>query len=78
MSNKILNKIIVGSGLSSLVFAEEFLKKNSKLHMISPEFNNKKIKGDKKLNIDYKSLPPQIKKDFNHIQDYFNYNKFIF
>ena len=39
MSNKILNKIIVGSGLSSLVFAEEFLKKNSKLHMISPEFN---------------------------------------
>ena len=55
MSNKILNKIIVGSGLSSLVFAEEFLKKNSKLHMISPEFNNKKIKGDKKLNIDYKS-----------------------
>ena len=78
MSNKIFNIIIVGSVLSSLIFAEEFLKKNSKLHMISPEFNKRKDKGDKKLNIDYKTLPPQIKKDFNHIQDYFDYNKFIF
>ena len=35
MSNKIFNILIVGSGLSGLVFAEEFLKKNLKLHMIS-------------------------------------------
>ena len=78
MSNKIFNLLIVGSGLSSLVFAEEFLKKNSKLHMISPQFKDKKVRSEKKLNIDYKTLPPQIKKDFNHIQDYFNYNKFVF
>ena len=45
--------------------------------MISPEFNNKD-ENDKKPNVDYKTFPPQIKKDFNQIQDYFNYNKFIF
>ena len=78
MSNRIFDILIVGSGLSSLVFAEEFLKRNSKLHIISPRFKNKKISGDNKLNINYKTLPPQMKKDFNHIQDYFNYNKFIF
>ena len=77
MPKKIFDILIVGSGLSSLVFAEEFLKKKPKLHMISPEFNNKD-ENDKKPNVDYKTLPPQIKKDFNQIQDYFNYNKFSF
>ena len=77
MSKNFFDILIVGSGLSGLVFAEEFLKKKSKLHMISPEFNNKD-ENDKKPNVDYKTFPPQIKKDFNQIQDYFNYNKFIF
>ena len=43
MSNRIFDILIVGSGLSSLVFAEEFLKRNSKLHIISPRFKNKKL-----------------------------------
>ena len=77
MSKNFFDILIVGSGLSSLVFAEEFLKKKTKLHMISPQFNNKN-ENKKKSNVDYKAFPPQIKKDFNQIQDYFNYNKFIF
>ena len=76
MSDKVFDILIVGSGLSSLIFAEEYLKK-SKLHMISPSFNNKNINVSK-LKVDYKTLPPQLKKNFNQIQDYFNFNKFNF
>ena len=31
MSNKIFDILILGSGLSSMIFAEEYLKKNKKL-----------------------------------------------
>lgn len=77
MSNKIFDILIVGSGLSSLIFAEEYLKKKNKLHMISPSFDSKNINVSK-LKVDYKTLPPQLKKNFNQIQDYFTYNKFSF
>ena len=61
MSDKVFDILIVGSGLSSLIFAEEYLKKKSKLHMISPSFNNKNINVSK-LKVDYKTLPPQLKR----------------
>ena len=69
--------LVVGSGLSSMIFAEEYLKKNRKINLISPDF--KKKNKDNLLNkINYKSLPPQLKKNFDKIEDYFDYNKLIF
>ena len=41
MSEKTFDILVIGSGLSSLTFAEEYLKKKSKLHVISPTFKNK-------------------------------------
>ena len=69
--------LVVGSGLSSMIFAEEYLKKNRKINLISPDF--KKKSKDNLLNkINYKSLPPQLKKNFDKIEDYFDYNQLIF
>ena len=33
--------LVVGSGLSSMIFAEEYLKKNRKINLISPDFEKK-------------------------------------
>ena len=61
MSDKIFDILVVGSGLSSLVFAEEYLKKKNNIDIISPNFkNNSKCKSD--YNFDPKTLPPQFKK----------------
>ena len=77
MSEKTFDILVIGSGLSSLTFAEEYLKKKSKLHVISPTFKNK-YTNKSKFKLDQKTLPPQLKKNFNHIEDYFSYNKFSF
>tara|TARA_B100001057_G_scaffold501109_1_gene620635 strand:- start:314 stop:1690 length:1377 start_codon:yes stop_codon:yes gene_type:complete len=77
MSEKTFDILVIGSGLSSLTFAEEYLKKKSKLHVISPTFKNK-YSNISKFKLDQKTLPPQLKKNFNHIEDYFSYNKFSF
>ena len=42
MPNKINDILVVGSGLSGLIFAEEYLKKNKKINLISPDFKTKK------------------------------------
>ncbi len=77
MPKNVFDILVVGSGLSSMIFAEEYLKKNNKINLISPDF--KKKNKDNLLNkINYKSLPPQLKKNFNKIDDYFDYNQLIF
>ncbi len=38
MSEKVFDILVVGSGLSSLVFAEEYLKKKKNIDIISPKF----------------------------------------
>jgi len=77
MPKKIFDILVVGSGLSGLTFAEEYLKKNRTLNFISPTLK-KNTSDDTKYKLDYKALPPQFKKNFNKIEDYFNFNKFIF
>ena len=77
MPKNIFDILVVGSGLSSMIFAEEYLKKNRKINLISPDF--KKKNKDNLLNkINYKSLPPQLKKNFDKIEDYFDYNQLFF
>ena len=77
MPKKIFDILVVGSGLSGLTFAEEYLKKNRTLNFISPTLK-KDTNDDTKYKLDYKALPPQFKKNFNKIEDFFDYNKFKF
>ena len=77
MPKKIFDILVVGSGLSGLTFAEEYLKKNRTLNFISPTLK-KDTNDNTKHKLDYKSLPPQFKKNFNKIEDFFDYNKFKF
>ena len=77
MSNKIFDILILGSGLSSMIFAEEYLKKNKKINIISPSFN-KDLLDNFRFTPDDKGLPPQFKKNFSKIEDYFKFNNFKF
>lgn len=77
MPEKIFDILVVGSGLSSMAFIEEYLKKKKKIHLISPSFK-KKITNKITIKPDDKGLPPQFKKNFSKIEDYFSYNKFSF
>ena len=38
MPKNVFDILVVGSGLSSMIFAEEYLKKNRKINLISPDF----------------------------------------
>lgn len=77
MSEKIFDILVVGSGLSSMSFIEEYLKKKKKINIISPSF--KKVSINKTfIRPDDKGLPPQFKKNFSKIEDYFSFNKLFF
>ena len=77
MKKKIFAILLVGSGLSSIVFAKEYLKKNQNINIISPDF--KKVTNQFPENqLSYKSLPPQFKKNYKKIDDYFYLNKLNF
>jgi len=76
MTQKIFDILVIGSGLSSMIFSEEYLKKKKCIDIISPDFELEKNKTSSNTN--YKTLPPQIKKKFNKINDYFEYNKILF
>jgi hypothetical protein len=77
-NKEILDILVVGSGLSGMTFAEEYLKKNRKINIISPTIksNNKNSLQDKF--IEKKTLPPQWKKNSNNILNYFQYNNLVF
>ena len=77
MSEKVFDILVVGSGLSSLVFAEEYLKKKNNIDIISPNFKNNK-KNEFNYDFDPKTLPPQFKKNFSKIVDYFRLNNLDF
>ena len=77
MSEKVFDILVVGSGLSSLVFAEEYLKKKNNIDIISPNFKYK-IKTEMDYNFDPKTLQPQFKKNFSKIVDYFHFNNLNF
>ncbi len=77
MSKKIFDVLVVGSGLSSMSFVEEYLKKKKKINIISPSFK-KKYKNRINIRPDDKGLPPQFQKNFSKIEDYFSLNNFLF
>ncbi len=77
MKKKIYDVLLVGSGLSSIIFTKEYLKKNRSINIISPDFKKYTNSTSGSLS-SYKALPPQFKKNFKKIDDYFYLNKFKF
>ena len=76
MKNKIYNLILVGSGLSSLMFADSFLKKNNKIDIISFKKNKTKYNQVDNKHI-LKILPPQMIGEEKQVQDYFSLNNIL-
>ena len=72
---KILDLVVVGSGLSSLNFIDTYLKKKKKINVISPDFtDNLKFKKKYKKK---EPLPSQMKGKNILIENYFSSNKII-
>ena len=65
--------VVIGSGLSSLSFIDTYLEKNTKIDVISPEFNQKETIGFSQNSHLYndKNLPPQMKFNLSKIKDIF-------
>jgi hypothetical protein len=69
--------LVIGTGLTGLNFIYEYLKKNKKIDVISPNFNNA-ISNKVILNRDlYKNLPARMENRLNNIKNYFLENKLI-
>ena len=73
---KTLRIVVIGSGLPSLNFIDEFLKKNKNIDVISPNFNYELEKSNNLNKHLFKLLPtPGIKKNINKVKNYFTSNK---
>ena len=68
--------VVLGSGLSSLSFIQSYLEKNSKIDVISPEFNKTFEKNNSIHSHIYKYLPPQMLNKLKNVKNYFFFNKF--
>ena len=77
MKSSYLDVVVIGSGLSALNFANEFLKKNKKINIISLQKENLKTKKD--LSEIKKDLPPQIYNEncVQNINKFHEYNSLI-
>lgn len=67
--------LVIGSGLSSLVFLHSYLKKKKKVEVISPNLNFKKLKKSKLADDIIKILPPQMIDADEKVKGYFHWNK---
>ena len=74
--DKPLDILVVGSGLSSLIFIDKYLKKKSNLNIISPDFNLNKIEFNNDNDHIFKILPPQMT-DKNKVKSYFHFNNIL-
>ena len=72
-SSKVLDIVLIGSGISGLNFIDKYLEKKI-LHVISPKETTKKI-SKKKHNI--KLLPSQMRSKKITVENYFDANQFI-
>ena len=71
-NKKVLKIVVVGTGLPSLNFIDEFLKKNKKIDVISPDFNYELDETNTSNKHLYKIFPlPTIKKKINKVKNYF-------
>ena len=67
--------IVVGSGLPSLNFIDSFLRKNKKIDVISPDFEQELNKSNNFNNHLFKIFPtPEIKKKIKKVKNYFTSN----
>ena len=74
MKTKLLDILVVGSGLSSLSFIDSYLKKKKFLNVISFD-NLNKIKISNFNQHIFKFLPPQMEGKENKVNEYFFLNK---
>ena len=74
--DKPLDILVVGSGLSSLIFIDKYLKKKTNLNIISPDFNLNKIEFNNDNDHIFKILPPQMT-DKNKVKSYFHFNNIL-
>ncbi len=76
MNKKIkpIDVLVIGSGLSSLVFLQSFLKKRKKVEVISPNLNFKKLKQNNLVKHITKILPPQMIGADQKVKGYFYWN----
>ena len=77
MNKKIkpIDVLVIGSGLSSLVFLQSYLKKKKKVEVISPNINYKKLNKSRLVEHIIKLLPPQMIGTDNKVKSYFYFNK---
>lgn len=68
----IYDVLVAGSGLSSMAFLTSYIKKNKKVHVISP-IRNRQIKQNENTHIT-KNLPPQYLNKKNEIDNFFYWN----
>ncbi len=71
---KVLDIVLIGTGISGLNFIDKYLEKKSFLHVISPEKTKKKI-SKKKYDLDL--LPSQMRGKYTTIENYLDANKLI-
>lgn len=77
MNKKIkpIDVLVIGSGLSSLVFLKSYLKKRKKVEVISPDLNSSKFKKNNIVEHITKILPPQMIGNDEKVKGYFHWNK---
>ena len=77
MNRKIkpIDVLVIGTGLSSLVFLQSYLKKKKKVQVISPNINYKKLNKSGVVEHIIKLLPPQMIGTDNKVKSYFYFNK---
>ena len=74
MKKKLLDAVVIGTGLSSLTFIDAYLEKKKKIEVISFTQKSRKENNIKNKHI-FKILPPQMIGSEKQVGNYFNNNK---
>ena len=70
-NKKVLDIVVVGSGMAGLNFIDKYLQNGNKINVISPSKNlNFKVKDEKKIHL----LPSQMRGEYKNIGNYFRAN----
>ena len=76
LESKIIDLVVIGSGLSGLNFIDTYLQKKKIVHLISPENQNNQNQNHKN-NKQKKILPAQMRGKINDVENYFKSNNLI-
>ena len=69
MKKKILDLVVIGSGLSALNFADEYSKSGKRINIIS--YKNEKMLTENNYG-KLKDLPTQMRGKMNNVKNYFH------